>query len=60
MRSREEIRDHAQRLFQEQDVHKRAFRLFMIDIELMLDIREGLQRIEDLLAEKPVDKKPSE
>lgn len=55
MRSREEIRKHCQDLFtKEPDAQKRGFKLFVVEIELLLDLRDIMTRLEQKL---PVDKK---
>lgn len=50
MRTREQLREHCERLYIETDVHKRAFKLFMIDVELQLDQRDLLEIIAQKLA----------
>jgi hypothetical protein len=43
MRTREQIRAHCIKLLhEEQNPHERAFKLFMVDVELQLDIRDLL------------------
>lgn len=63
MRTRQQIREHCIKVFQEEhDMHKRAFKLAMVEIELHLDCRDILQVIADRLPEKPkkdVDSKPA-
>lgn len=45
MRSREQIRTSCQEIWKEPDPQKRAFKLFMVDVELNLDIRDYLETI---------------
>jgi hypothetical protein len=43
MRSREKIRQHCQKLFtEEQNAQTRGFKLFVVEIELLLDLRDIL------------------
>lgn len=51
MRTREQIREHCIKLLREEhDVHDRAFKLFMVDVELQLDQRDLLEMIAEKLA----------
>lgn len=45
MREREEIRDHLNKIWKETDPQKRAFKLFVVGIEVSLDLRDLLQPI---------------
>jgi len=54
MRSRKEIKDHVQKLYKLEDKHERAFKLFVTQIELELDIRDYLEVIARHLASNEV------
>jgi len=45
MRTREQIRTHCEKLYKEQDATTRGFKLFMVEIELLLDCRDYLVTI---------------